>query len=97
MAKQDWRPPLADLQPNPFPSEPLPRKASDLNIPTARALSGDHIFLRPRPIFVLSCDSGTGLGPPILSFLRRRMASPGRDFGSTAESMDAEARLGRVV
>ena len=24
--------PLADLQPNPFPSEPLPRKASDLNI-----------------------------------------------------------------
>lgn len=55
---------LADLQPNPFPFEPLPRKASDLNIHTARESSGDRTSLRPRLIFDVSCDSGTGLGPP---------------------------------
>jgi hypothetical protein len=88
---------LAGLRSNPFPSGPPPRKASDLNIRTTRASGGDRTFLRPRPIFALPCDSGTGPGPPILSSQRRRMVLLDRDWGSNAGSMDAEARLGRAV
>jgi len=89
--------PLADLRPDRFPSGPLLRTASDLNIRTARALGGDHTFLRPMPIYIRSCGSGNAPGPPILSCRRRRMVSPGPGLGSSAGSMDAEARMGRGV
>jgi len=39
--------PLADLQPNPFPSEPLPRKASDLNISRLSALIATARIIPP--------------------------------------------------
>ena len=68
-----------------------------LNIRTARESSRCRTSLRPRLIFDLACDSGTDLRPPIPSSQRRRMALPNRDLGSTAESMSAEARPGRVV
>src|SRR5271165_1486872 len=93
--RRRYNPPLADPRPNPFPFELLLQRASDLKIRTAQASSGCRTFLRPRPIFVRSCDSRSAARPAVLSCRRKRMALPARDSGSDAGSMDAEARLGR--
>ena len=77
------------------PSLPLLQKASDLRIRTAQASSGGRTFLRPRPIFVLSCDFRSAARPVVLSCRRKRMALSIRDSDSDAGSMDAAARMGR--
>src|SRR6202043_3924334 len=87
--------PLADPLPNPFPFELLLQKASDLEMHTAQASSGGRTFLRPRPIFVLSCDFRSAARPIDLSCRRKRMALSAADSGSDAGSMDAEARMSR--
>src|ERR1700726_755250 len=87
--------PLADPLPNPFPFELLLQKASDLKIRTAQASSGGRTFLRPRPIFVLSCDSQSAARPIVLSCRRKRTALSVADSGSDEGSMDAEARMSR--
>ena len=70
------------------PSLPLLQKASDLRIRTAQASSGGRTFLRPRPIFVLSCDFRSAARPVVLSCRRKRMALSAGDSGSDAGSMD---------
>src|SRR5258705_13795549 len=80
-----YNPPLADPRPNPFPFELLLQRASDLEIRTAQVSSGGRTFLRPRPIFVLSCDFRSAARPVVLSCRRKRMALSAADSGSDSE------------
>jgi hypothetical protein len=79
--RRRYNPPPANPRPNSFSFDLPLQMASDSKMRTTQASIGGRTFLRPRPIFVLSCDSRSDVRPAVLSCRRKRRALPGRDSG----------------